>query len=55
MGTVGYPIFIDLLANHIKNNFVEYRQFALLFALFRTAILFTFFRHIIIFFRQPIM
>ena len=27
MDIVGYHIFINILVNHIKNNFVEHRQF----------------------------
>ena len=38
---ISYHIFINLLVNHTKNNFVKYRQFDLIFALVRTAILFT--------------
>ena len=41
---VGYHIFINLLVNHIKNNFVEYREFVLIFSLIRTVILFLFFK-----------
>ena len=43
MDIANYYIFINLLVNHIKNNFVEYRQFVLTFALVRTAILFSLF------------
>ena len=43
MDIVDYHIFINLLVNYIRNNFVEHRQFALFFALVRTAILFSFF------------
>ena len=40
MDIVDYHIFINLLVNHIKNNFIEYREFVLIFAIVRTAILF---------------
>ena len=40
MDIVHYHIFINLLVNHIKNNFIEYREFVLIFAIVRTAILF---------------
>ena len=33
MDIVDYHIFINLLVNHIKMNFVEYRQFVIIFAL----------------------
>ena len=42
MDLVDYHIFINLLANHIRNNFVKYRQFIFIFAQVRTAILFRF-------------
>ena len=35
-----YHIFINLLVKHIKNNFVKYRQFVLIFTLVKTAIFF---------------
>ena len=38
MDIVDYHIFINLLVNHIKIIFVEYRQY-LIFALVRTPIL----------------
>ena len=37
MDIVDYQIFLNLLVNHIKNGFVEYRQFCLIFTLIRTA------------------
>ena len=42
MDILSYQIFINLLVNHIKYDFVKYRQFILIFALARTAILFRF-------------
>ena len=40
MDNIGYHIFINLLVSHKKeNDFVEYRQFLLIFGLNRTAIL----------------
>ena len=35
---LGYHIFINLLVNHVKNSFIKYRTFILIFALVRTAI-----------------
>ena len=35
--------FINLFVNHIKSNFFEYRQFVLIFALIKTATLFSLF------------
>ena len=43
MDITGYHIFINLLVNYMKTNFVKYRQFISNFALVRTAILFTIF------------
>ena len=43
MDIADYHIFINLLVNYIKNNFVEYRQLVLIFALVITATLFSFF------------
>ena len=57
MNIVAYHIFINLLVNHVENNFVEYRQFVLIFALVRTAILFRFFpryKRLIFFFNNII-
>ena len=36
---VGYHIFINRLVNLIKNSFLKYRQFILVFVLVRTATL----------------
>ena len=60
MDIVSYHIFINLLVSHIKNIFVNYRQFALIFILVRTAILFLFFFndikiYEIIFFQQYVI
>ena len=41
---VGYHIFINLLFNHRKFNFVEYRQFVWVFTLVGTPVLFSFFQ-----------
>ena len=41
---VGYHIFINLLFNHRKFNFVEYRQFIWVFVLVGRPILFSFFQ-----------
>ena len=38
---VDYHIFINLLVHDIKINFVEYRQFVLIFTLVRKIILFS--------------
>ena len=38
MESIGYHIFINLLVNLYKNNFVKYSQFTLIFSLDRTAI-----------------
>ena len=43
MDIVGYHNFINLPANDVKNNFVKYTQFVLIFALVRRAILFSVF------------
>ena len=40
---VGYHIFINLFINHVKNNFVKYQQFILIFALVKTDVLFKIF------------
>ena len=47
MDIAGFYIFINLLINYIKNDFVKYKQFILIFPLVRTAILFAIFFHII--------
>ena len=43
MDITDYYMLINLLVNPIKNNFMEIRQFVLIFVLIKTAILFTFF------------
>ena len=43
MDIVGYQVFINLFVEHIKNYFVKYRQFVLIFTLVRTVILLSFF------------
>ena len=43
MDIVGYQVFINLFVDRIKNYFVKYRQFVLIFTLVRTVILFSFF------------
>ena len=45
MNIVVYHIFINPLVKVIKNNFLKYRQFFLIVALVRTAILFRIFFH----------
>ena len=37
MDVAGYYIFMNLVANHLKNSFIKYRELALV----RTAILFS--------------
>ena len=43
MDIVDYHIFMNLFVSHMKNNFVEYRQYVLIFALVRTVTLFMIF------------
>ena len=43
MDIADYHIFMNLFISHIRNNFVEYRQYVLIFALVRTATLFMIF------------